>query len=74
MRNIFTKHPSSIGESYLEHLIKAFRFGLVLLLLSVKAFAHAFFPFLFESTVSEKIHQLHNTLQNRRKGVVKDNH
>ena len=78
MRNIFTKHPNSIGESYIEHLIKAVRFCLVLFSLSIKALIHAFLPFLFKDSVSEKGKNaciralLNNTLQSRKKEVAKD--
>ena len=67
MKNIFTKHPHKIGESYLEHFFKAMSFGFKLLFISFRVFIHAVLPFLFEHTTSDKINKLNNILQARRK-------
>ena len=67
MKNIFTKHPKEVGESYFEHFAKAFSFGVKLLLISFRAFVHAVFPFFFEHGTSEKINELNKILQERRK-------
>ena len=45
MKNIFTKHPNDIGESYLQHLMKGIIFSFKLVPIAVKVFIHAFFPF-----------------------------
>ena len=66
MRNIFTEHPKSVGESYFEHLYHAFSFSLLLLTLSPKAFIHAILPFLYITTVSDKIKSLSEDMQRRR--------
>ena len=42
MKNIFTKHPNGIGESYLQHLIKGIIFSFKLVPIAVKIFIHAF--------------------------------
>ena len=70
MKNIFKEHPNSIGETYLQHFLKAFIFGCKLLLLAIKAFVHAIFPFLFEHSVSERVSKLNDILKARR---AKDN-
>ena len=67
MKNLFTKHPKEVGESYFEHFAKAFGFGFKLLLISFRAFIHAIFPFFFEHSTSDKINELHKVLQERRK-------
>ena len=67
MRNIFTKHPHAIGESYFKHFFKACSFGFKLLFISFRVFIHAIFPFFFEHSTSEKIKKLNDILQKRKK-------
>tara|TARA_B110000967_G_scaffold47547_1_gene48171 strand:- start:979 stop:1185 length:207 start_codon:yes stop_codon:yes gene_type:complete len=64
--NIFTEHPNQISETYLQHMKKALTFSFKLLGMSCQALLHAFFPFLFVSTVSEKIKSMNDVLQNRK--------
>ena len=66
MKNIFTKHPNDIGESYLQHLIKGIIFSLKLVSIAIKIFIHAIFPFLFENSASNKIAELNRVLQDRK--------
>ena len=47
MKNIFTKHPNSVGESYIKHFYNALSFSCLLFSLSFKAFVHAILPFMF---------------------------
>jgi|TARA_B110000967_G_C18468959_1_gene356385 hypothetical protein len=65
--NIFTKHPSQVSETYLQHMKKALAFSFKLLGMSCQALLHAFFPFLFVSTVSDKIMDMNDILQRRKK-------
>lgn len=50
--NVFTNHPKSIGESYMQHLCHAGKFGVMMLVAGVACTIHAVFPFLFEHTAS----------------------
>lgn len=50
--NIFTKHPHSIGETYLQHLMMALTFGGKMVCGGLACMIHGFFPFLFETTGS----------------------
>lgn len=52
MKNIFTKHPNSIGETYFQHLRFASQFGITLMVGGMACLIHALFPFLFEKTGS----------------------
>ena len=52
MKNIFTDHPHSIGETYWQHMKFASQFGGNMLLGSFVCFIHAVFPFLFQKTGS----------------------
>ena len=67
MKNPFTKHPHSVGETYFEHMKCAMKFHCSLLRLSFAALIHAIFPFCFETTASDGIKELNSCLQKRRK-------
>ena len=67
MKNPFTKHPHSVGETYFEHMRCAMKFHCTLLRLSLAALIHAIFPFWFETTASDGIKELNSCVQKRRK-------
>ena len=52
MTNLFTAHPSSVGETYAEHGRFALRFGARMTMGGLAAMVHALFPFLFVTTAS----------------------
>ncbi|MEO8676041.1 MAG: DUF6356 family protein [Casimicrobiaceae bacterium] len=52
MTNPFTAHPASVGETYVQHLRFALRFGASMTLGGIAAIVHAIFPFLFQTTAS----------------------
>jgi hypothetical protein len=66
MRNPFTAHPHSVGETYPEHLRFAFAYGWRMTLGGIAALLHAFFPFLFEKTASAVTDELKATLDHAR--------
>lgn len=53
MKNIFTDHPHSIGETYWEHFLFACRFSFGMLLGGFACLIHAIFPFLCKTTASK---------------------
>jgi hypothetical protein len=61
----FTRHPSSVGESYWEHMRMALSFGATLTVAALACFAHALFPFLCEKTGSGIVRRLHERLAAR---------
>ena len=67
MKNIFTKHPKEVNETYLEHMWCAIKFSFKLECLAFAAFIHALFPFLCETTASDGIKELNDCMQERRK-------
>ena len=69
MKNIFKKHPNSVGETYFQHFFKAFGFGVNLILIAFRAFIHAILPFCFENSVSKSISKLNDKLHNRQNSV-----
>jgi len=64
----FTDHPETVGETYGEHLQTASGFGIRLVLAGLACFIHGLLPFLFTTTGSRAIAQLHDRMiMNRRK-------
>lgn len=53
MKNIFTDHPNSIGESYFEHFCFAFKFGAQMMIGGLACILHSIFPFLCKTTASD---------------------
>lgn len=62
---IFTKHPASVGESYLQHFSFALRFSGRLFMAGVAALVHAFVPALCEKTASTQIARMYQDLNTR---------
>lgn len=63
--SIFTRHPESVGETYFSHMAFAGWFASRLFLAGGAALVHAFLPFLFETTASRIIRELHERTHNR---------
>jgi len=55
VKNFFTDHPRSIGESYFQHLFFATVFGLKMVVAGLACIIHAFLPFLFKNTGSNML-------------------
>ena len=66
MNNPFTKHPHSVGETYLEHMRIAFNTAIKIQLVVLIILIHAIFPFLFEQTGGDKLNKINKDLQGRR--------
>ena len=64
--NPFTKHPKEVGETYLQHMGVALGFSFTFLLPTLAAFVHAFVPFLFINTASNKVFSLYKKMSRRR--------
>jgi hypothetical protein len=65
MLKLFTDHPASVNETYLEHTAFALRFAFWLALAAGAALVHAVLPFMFEKTASTIINRLHARIHNR---------
>ncbi|VVE50939.1 capsule biosynthesis protein [Pandoraea terrigena] len=63
---IFTQHPASVGENYLQHMGSAMSFALPLLVACLACVVHALLPFLFEKTGSRIIVRLHERMVTHR--------
>jgi len=63
---VFTEHPASVGESYFGHLRQASGFGLRLLVAGLACVLHGILPFLFVTTASDAVRDLHAEITARR--------
>ncbi len=76
MKKLFTDHPASVGENYLEHLIAAMSFSFALLIAALVCLVHALLPFLFVKTGSQRVIALYEkmvTNRDRRPDLPVDN-
>ena len=62
----FTQHPASVNETYVEHLGSAWSFGLRMIAGGIACWLHGLFPFLFGTTGSSTIRQLHERMVTHR--------
>ncbi|MEZ5565695.1 MAG: DUF6356 family protein [Gammaproteobacteria bacterium] len=63
---LFTDHPASIGETYLQHMGRAAGFSLKMVASGIACLIHALLPFLFVHTGSRAVTELHDRMvQNR---------
>jgi len=60
-----TKHPNENGMGYLQHLFFSLRFFFFLLVASVQAIIHAFFPFLFETSTTDVIKKINKCMKDQ---------
>lgn len=51
----FTEHPAEQNETYIEHMLAAWRIVYELKVMELKVLVHSFFPFLYTTAVSDKI-------------------
>lgn len=56
---LFTTHPKTVNESYFGHLAMAMGFGARMIFGGLACLIHGLFPFLFASTGSQAIRDLH---------------
>ena len=62
LKSLFSEHPKSVNETYLEHLMFATGIGLRMLVGGIACIMHGLLPFLFERTGSKCISDLHQRL------------
>jgi hypothetical protein len=70
MLQFFTKHPAAAGETYLEHLVFAGTFGSRMLAGGLACCVHGVLPWLFTTTGSRTVLELHAVLIRKRSRQV----
>ena len=65
LKQLFTKHPHSIGETYWHHMINALLFGSQMVIGGIACLIHAIFPFLFQETASNLMFRMTMRFVNR---------
>ncbi|MDF1790869.1 MAG: DUF6356 family protein [Thalassobaculaceae bacterium] len=63
---LFTQHPESVGETYVEHFGMASGFGARMILGGFACMVHGVLPFLFTKTGSRIITDLHGRMVTQR--------
>ncbi len=62
LKDRFTQHPATVGETYGEHFSSAMGFSLALFKAAIVCGIHAGLPFRFEKTGSQCITDLHDRM------------
>lgn len=62
LNKLFWEHPTSVGESYAQHLESACGFGVRMCIAGVACIIHGVFPFLFVNTASQQVAGLHDRM------------
>jgi hypothetical protein len=70
LRRLFTEHPASVGETYLQHLGAASGFAVRMLGGAIACFLHALLPFAFRHTGSNCISSLHERMITHRRSAA----
>lgn len=68
----FRAHPAAVGQTYLQHLLFALRFGGRMLVGGIAALLHAFVPCWFPTTASRTVAELHARIGSRRNSARSD--
>ncbi len=63
LQRIFTEHPASVGESYWQHLVRAWSFGGRMVLAGLACMVHSLLPFTFVRTGSQAVEELNMQMQ-----------
>ena len=66
IHSLFNDHPSSVGESYTQHMRMALGFAVTLTGAGLAVVVHAFLPFLFVQTGGRRIEEIHGRMVTNR--------
>jgi hypothetical protein len=66
---IFTEHPASVNETYLQHLLGATQFGLTMIFAGIACLIHGLVPIAFVSRGSDTICSLYQRMVTNRQRV-----
>ena len=62
MTNPFTKHPSTVGETYVQHMRSGFAFGFEMIVCGLACVLHGVIPVFFKKTGSDAIRRLNEKM------------
>jgi hypothetical protein len=62
MKHLWTEHPASVGETYLQHLGSAWYFAGQMTLGALVCFVHGLLPFIFEKSASGRVAHLYDRM------------
>lgn len=65
--DVFCKHPRSVGETYLQHLLFTLYIAFYLVVTALCAVLHGLFPKIFQTTASDRVIAMAADMQERRK-------
>ena len=69
-RSLFTEHPASVDETYLEHFGSAIYFGTKMIVAGIACVVHGVIPGVFMTRGSDTVRALHERMVlKRRKGI-----
>ena len=61
-RTLFTEHPASVDETYLQHFVSALSFGTKMVIAGVACMIHGLLPAVFVSRGSDAVCALHERM------------
>jgi len=70
-RRLFTDHPATVNETYLQHLASATRFGFRMIWGGIVCLVHALIPGVCCTKASEMIGELHDRMITNRRRLDK---
>jgi hypothetical protein len=68
----FTRHPTSVGETYFRHMASALGFAARLFAAGIACVVHAVLPFFFITTASRMVLMLHERMTTGRSRTSPD--
>jgi Family of unknown function (DUF6356) len=73
MKNVFTDHPHTVGESFAQHFMVATGFGSKMILGGIACCLHGFFPFAFTTTGSRTVKALYAKMSHGARQKIMEN-
>jgi Family of unknown function (DUF6356) len=70
-RSLFIEHPSSVDETYSQHLMSALGFGAKMIVAGVACIVHGLFPAVFVTRGSDTIRSLHERMVSKRRKTAR---
>lgn len=69
LKKLFTEHPASVGNTYLQHMAFSLYLGFQGLMIFLAATIHSIFPFVFQTTTTRLNLKIYEVLQERMRQV-----